>query len=462
MQKDPGRWLLLAVSSASIFGPLNSSSLAVALPALRREFDVGVGAATILVSGYLIAVAVCQPAAGRLGDAFGHVRVIKIGLLVLLAFSVACAFAWNFPVLVALRALQGVSAALIMPNATAYLRRNVDPARLAGQLGFNGAVIGAGAALGPPLGGLLLTFGDWRWLFAINVPLALLSYAFVLRLPADKGAGRGALQIDAVSLGALLAWFTGITLVGTSLRLGIPVLTAAAFALFAAGTAVYGVRYARTGRGVVDLRLFTNRNFATMAAGTALANLVMYTTLIAMPIYLRDSEGRGDGFIGFALFSMSAAMVVISLFGGRLADRYGSRPVLSTGTACLALSATGIAFAVGETPVGPLIALLALGGLGIGLLGAPQTAVALSSVSREVAGAASGTFSMMRYVGSVAGAAIIASVLGGQASRGEFHALFAVLAVFALVNMSTAFVVRPGAPAASSPPSLPEALATRS
>ncbi len=456
MQRDGTRASIVAVALTSIFGPLNSSMLAVALPVIRREFDVGVGAATMLVSSYLIAVAVCQPAGGRLGDAFGHIRMMKVGLVVLLVFSMASAFAWNFPVLVALRSLQGMSVALIAPNATAYLRKTVDPGWLAGHLGFNGAVIGAGAAFGPPLGGLLLTLGSWPWLFAVNLPLAVLSFVLVLRLPSDAGAGRRTLEVDAISLGALLAWFTGITLIGASLRMGVPALTVAAIALFVAGTAAYGLRYARAGRGVVDLRLFRNRNYGSMAAGSALANLVMYTTLIAMPLYLRDIDGRGDGFVGFALFVMSVAMVVVSLFGGRLADRIGSRPVLFAGSASLIVAAVGIAAAIGEAPVAVVVGLLGLIGLGSGLLSAPQTAVALSSIPASIAGSASGSFSMLRYVGSVLGAAVLAAVLGGQSSIGEFHLLFAILAAIAVINLATAVAVRPVAARVSPSSGVPE------
>ena len=460
MRRDAGSRSVLAVALTSVFGPLNSSMLAVALPEIRGEFDIGVGAVAFLVSSYLIAVAVCQPAGGRLGDAFGHIRVMKVGLIVLLVFSMASAFAWNFPILVALRSMQGVSVALIAPNATAYLRKTVEPGRLAGQLGFNGAVIGAGAALGPPLGGVLMTVGGWPWLFAVNLPLALLSFKLVLRLPVDDGAGRRSLQVDALSLGALLAWFTGITLVGASLRMGVPAVTAAAVALFAFGTAAYGLRYARTGRGVVDLRLFRNRNYGSMAASSALANLVMYTTLIAMPLYLRDIDGRADGFVGFALFVMSAAMVVVSLLGGRLTDSIGPRPVLLAGSSCLVIAAVGISAAIGEAPVVVVIGLLGLIGLGTGLLGAPHTSVALNSIPAAVAGSASGSFSMMRYVGSVLGAAVLAGVLGGDPSVSRFHLLFAILAVIAVVNLATAGAVRPAALRASQSQVVPEPTAT--
>ena len=199
--------LLSATALAALLGPLNSTMLAVALPTVRSQFGLGVGALTWLVSAYLITVAVSQPAGGRIGDAIGHVRVIWLGLGVLAVCSVVAALTWSYPALVAARAPQGVGAALILPNVTAFLRKQVAPERLAGVLGLNGALITSGAAGGPLLGGALLALGGWRLLFLANVPLCLLAGWLLLRLEADEGAGRGALRIDAVSLFALAGAF---------------------------------------------------------------------------------------------------------------------------------------------------------------------------------------------------------------------------------------------------------------
>ena len=148
-----GRWssfeLQASVALASLLTPLNSTVIAVGLPAIREHFEVGVGAMTLLISIYLVAVAVMQPVSGRFGDAFGSVRVMWVGLVLLIIFSVASAFAWNFPVLIVTRALQGVASALVMPNAIALLRKRTPSPRLATAFGTNGAALSAAAALGP-------------------------------------------------------------------------------------------------------------------------------------------------------------------------------------------------------------------------------------------------------------------------------------------------------------------------
>ncbi|MGE5596827.1 MAG: MFS transporter, partial [Hyphomicrobiales bacterium] len=386
-----------------------------------------------------------QPVGGRLGDAFGQRRLVLLGLVCLLASSAGAALAWSFPLLLLTRSLQGVSAALFMPNAVAYLRKQVEPENLGRVLGTNGAAISTGAALGPVTGGLLLAFGDWRLLFLVNVPLALLAAWLVFRLEDDPGSGRSALAIDAVSLGALALSFTGLALAGTSARLHNPWLIAGGAAVLPVALAAYVLRYRARGRGVVDLRLFTRRNYAASAAGVALVNLVMYTTLIATPVYLSDLHDLGDGRIGLMLFAMSVAMVGISPIAGRWVDRLGARPLVVTGAGALVVAALVLAAMVGGPPVAWLLLPLGVLGIGVGLTQAAQQTAALRAWPAAVAGSASGTFSMMRYVGSVTGTGIMAAVLGAHPGEGAFRVLFAVLAGFAVAAVLAALSTSPKA-----------------
>jgi MFS family permease len=432
------RKLQVAMAIAGLLAPLNSSMIAVALPAIRSDFHVGVGALTWLVSSYLIVVAVSQPVGGRLGDAVGHLRVVSAGLVALIIFSLAAAASWNFASLVVFRSLQGIGAAFIMPNAVAYLRRLVDPARLGSVLGTNGAAISAGAAFGPVFGGIFVALGGWRWLFLANVPVSLVALWLVLRLQTDQGAGRKALRLDLVSLVALAGAFTGMTLLGSAVRLHSATIIILGVALMPVSMAAYGLRYRQKGRAIVDLRLFTRRNYRAAAAGTALSNLVMYSALIAMPIYLGDLRHTSDAVIAALLFSMSIAMVTIAPFAGRASDRTGSRRPVVAGAVALLIAAASLTLLVGGPPVAVLTLPLLLIGVSMGIAGAAQSSAALQAWPTNMAGSAAGTYSMMRYVGSVTGTAIIAAVLGARPDEGAFRLLFAVMAVFALVNIGAA------------------------
>ena len=432
----------LAVSLASIFGPLNSTMLAVALPRIGDDFGVGVGGLALLVSAYLIATAVLQPASGRLGDALGHLRVVQIGLVVLVVTSLASAAAWDFGALVAFRCMQGAAAALTMPNVTAYLRKSVPPERLGGALGMNGALISVGAAGGPALGAVLLAVGDWEWLFLANVPLGLLGLLTISRLRQDQGAGRQTFRLDWLSMAALTAAFAGLTGVGAAARGGEILWLAAAGLVLAGGVVLYLWRYRQRGGGVLDLRLFSRRNFLVASFLVLLANLLMYTTLVAMPVYLSEIENRGDAAIGGALFAMSVALVVVSPASGRLADRLGDRTLVVAGGTLLLVSMIGLGFAVGRWELAVLMAFLMLVGIGMGLSQAPQQSTALKAWPAEVAGSAAGTFSLMRYTGSIAGAALLAAILGGGEDIADFRLLFALLSGIGVLNLALAFALR--------------------
>lgn len=434
--------LQVAVSLASVFGPLNSTMLAVALPRIGDDFGVGVGALALLVSAYLIATAVLQPASGRLGDALGHLRVVQAGLVVLVVTSIGAALAWDFTALVVFRSLQGVAAALTMPNVVAYMRKRVPAERLGGALGMNGALISIGAAGGPVLGGVLLALGGWELLFLANVPLGLLGLLTISRLEQDAGAGRRHFSLDWLSLAALTLTFAGLTGVGAAARSGEPLLLGLGTLAVIVGVAAYLARYRQRGGGVLDLRLFSRRNFLVASFLVLLSNLVMYTTLVAMPVYLSEVLDRGDAAIGLTLFAMSAALVVVSPASGRLADHAGDRMLVGIGGALLLASMIGLGLSVGRWDLGVLIAFLTLVGVGMGLCQAPQQSTALKAWPAEVAGAAAGTFSLMRYTGSITGAALLAAVLGAGEDVTDFRVLFALLTCIALLNLALAFGLR--------------------
>ena len=173
--------------------PLNSTMLAVGLPAIRSHFDVGVGEMTLLISVYLVAVAAMQPVSGRLGDAFGSIRVMIAGLVLLIAISAVSALAFNLPMLILMRGLQGAATSLVLPNGIAVLRRRTPSERLGTVLGMNGAALSIAAALGPVLGG---GAAAGRRL-ALALPRERTALGGRDRVPPADQAGRGAGAGDA-------------------------------------------------------------------------------------------------------------------------------------------------------------------------------------------------------------------------------------------------------------------------
>jgi MFS family permease len=166
----------------------------------------------------------------------------------------------------------------------------------------------------------------------------------------------------------------------------------------------------------------------------------MYTTLVAMPVYLRDQHGVNAGVIGALLFAMSATNVVAAPIGARVATAFGIRAGLVSGSAVLVAASAGVLLVAMVGGTWSMAVPLAMVGVGMGLAGAAQQTSGLAAWPASIAGSAAGTLSFMRYVGSVAGASILAGVLGSSPGSAEFERLLAVVLLIAVVNGGLAAV----------------------
>lgn len=429
------------VALATMLTPLNSTMIAVGLPSIRSHFDVGVGEMTLLVSVYLVAVAAMQPVSGRLGDAFGSIRTMIAGLILLIIISAVSAMALNLPMLILMRGLQGAATALVLPNGIAVLRKRTASERLGTVLGMNGAALSIAAATGPAIGGALLLAGDWQLLFLVNVPLSLIGIVFLLRLDSDEGRGRETLQLDLPSLCALLAVFGSVVLIGSATRIENPAFLAAGGVLAPIAIGAYWLR-SHWGKSIVEFHFFEKQNFRAAGISQALTNLVMYSFLVSLPLYLVDLRGVSDQTVSLVLFALMAAMIAISPAGGILTDKVGRRPLVLGGGFAIAIATITLVLLFSEPPLAAIIGPLIGVGIGLGISGPARTSAALEAWPQNVAGSVSGTFSMLRYAGAILGAAIIAAVLGSDPNEGAFRILTMVLAGGAILNILVSLQIR--------------------
>jgi EmrB/QacA subfamily drug resistance transporter len=440
--------LITTVCLGGVLAPLNSTMLAVALPEIRKDFSIGHAEIAWLVSAYLIAMAVAQPLGGRLGDQLGRARVFRAGLVAFLAFSLAAAFSPEFSVLIVLRTGQALVGAAVIPNGMAMLRESVPVRRLGFSSGLTGSAISISAAAGPLIGAGLLAAGSWRWLFFMNAPLVSLALVSLTVLSYPEKGKRVDFSLDWAGALSFVALLVSVTFLLNSLRGGESAyLLAAALLALLLFSALFLQRQISGASPIAEWRLFRNRSYSAATSYILLSNLVMYTTLLTIPFFIEEVQGRGNAATGTLLAAMSVLMAVVSPLSGRISDGRGRRQPAFAGSLIMLAAVTAVLVGMErDVSYGYLAAALSLLGLGLGLsFGAASTA-AVESAPRELAGAAAGTNSMMRYIGSIIGAGILGAVLSsdsGAPGIGLFRLIFAVLTgAAALASLSTLFIHR--------------------
>ena len=435
--------LLLALSSlGAILAPLNSTMIAVALPDIRHEFSLSHGAVAWLISGYLIAMAVAQPIGGRLGDQIGRARVYRDGLLVFLVLSIATPFAPNFPILVTMRIAQAAAGAVLIPNGMAMLRAHAPPGQLGRLNGINGAVLSGAAAAGPLIGAATLAVGSWRWMFPISVPFILLALVLLRKLDVRESERLPRTPMDWTGTALFVAMLVAVTLQLGALR---GAAGGVEMTLRWIGTAAIAAafvwRQRVTPSPAAEWRLFKVRSFAAATTYALLTNLTMYTTLLMIPFFVREVQGKSTELSGLLLGAMSVLVAITAPFGGRLSDAWGRRPSAQAGSLLMLIGAVALLAGLSRTvSPGYLAACLAVLGLGLGLgVGAANTA-AVESAPRAFAGSAAGTSSMMRYVGSIVGAGILAGVLSDSGAADGDVTTFRLVMIAVAITAALAVV----------------------
>lgn len=416
------RALLVAIALSSMLAPLNSTMIAVALPRLITELQTNVAAASWLVTSYLIAMATLQPIAGKLGDRWGRRALILGGLVCFGAASLAATWAPNLPLLIGFRLLQAISGAIAIPNGVALVREVVPGDRRATSFGLISSAISLAAAIGPPVGGVLMSLAGWRAIFFVNflliLPALLLGWwAIPQRQPSQTNRPfdwGGSLLLAAVL--ASLAGFLSQMRQG-SLAIA-PGLAVAGVVALVAALFVYEARHPDP---IIQLRFFRQRAFAAANGAIALSNLAMYVTLLSLPILLSQRAGWNDSQIGFVLAAFSGMMILGSPLGGYGSDRWGRRIPTVAGLALFTLGLLPLVMQAAAVPLRLLLPGLAIAGAGMGASMAGLQTSAIESLKPEAAGVAAGVFSTSRYLGSIIGSSILAGILS---SSGNFNLVF--------------------------------------
>ena len=424
LHSSTGRWILAGsvLGSGAVF--LEGTVVNVALPAIARDFHLGVDGLQWVVNGYLLTLSALMLLGGSLGDRFPRSRVFALGCVAFATASIGAALAPSLPVLVVLRLFQGTAGSLLVPNSLAMLETSFRGEERGAAIGQWAGWSAVSTALGPLAGGWLVDTGSWRWVFASVIPFALGATWIALRY-APAGEPRGARPIGRVAyVGAILvtlglAGMVGALIVGPTFGFGSPPVLGAAIlgVLLLVGFLVYEQRQGRQGGSpLLPLGVFRSRQFS----GANLMTLLVYGALnglmfLLMP-QLQDNLGYSALTAGAALLPASAIMLTLSPVAGRMAARFGPRIPMAAGAA---IAGGGMLLFArvqpGSSYLGTVLPAAMVFGLGLTCMVAPLTAAVLAAVDEREAGVASGiNNAAARLAGLLAAAALpLAAGLAG-------------------------------------------------
>jgi EmrB/QacA subfamily drug resistance transporter len=432
-QASPPRrtWIGFAVVlAAMIMNLLDSTIVNVAAPSIQRDLGMSSSALVWIAAAYTLAIAVGLMAGGRLGDMFGRKRMLMIGLTGFVVASAACALAWSPGSLIAARVAQGLSAAMLTPQAFGLIRDLFPPAQMTKAFAALGPVIGLSTVAGPIVAGLLLKanlFGsDWRALFLINLPLGVFALIVGGRVLPARPAEHGRVRLDFV--GTLLLAGAAFLLVFPLVdgrTLGWPpwifgVLAAAVplLGLFAAQQR-YRVRSGRT--PLVEFSVLRKRSYLS---GVVFV-LVFFSSIVGfsltMGLFLQIGLGFTPIHASLLLAAMAAGAFIGSGVGAWAATAVG-RPILHIGLAIMAAGTLVLYLslhAVRET-VGTftLIPGLAVFGIGMGMIFVPLFSIIMGEIADREVGSASGLLESSQQLGASLGVAILATLFFSTLAAG--------------------------------------------
>jgi MFS transporter, DHA2 family, methylenomycin A resistance protein len=418
-----------------------------ALDAMGRTLGGGVAELQWVVSAYTIAFAAFILTAGALGDRIGTKRVFMAGFAIFTAASLACALSPNVTVLIAARLVQGLAAAILVPNSLALLNHAYPDDR---ERGRAVAIWAAGASLaltaGPFVGGALITLVGWRAIFLVNLPVGLVGLWLSWRYASETTRARSR-EIDLpgqlAAIGALGA-LAGAIIEGGALGWEHPAVIAA-FVAAAILAVLFVWRESRTAQPMLPLSLFGQRLFALTSLVGLLVNIAIYGLIFVLSLYFQRINGLSAWWTGLAFVPMMGVVLPVNLLAPRLAERIGACPTIVVGACVSALGCVGLLWIEAGTSYWAIFAqMIAISG-GLGLLVPPLTSTLLGSVEKARSGIAAGVLNATRQTGSVLGVALFGSLV---ASEGAFMTgLHLSLVVSAAVLMLAAAVIGLGAPA---------------
>jgi EmrB/QacA subfamily drug resistance transporter len=423
------KWIVAFTVVFGIFMSILDSTVAnIAIPRLQTAFGASLADVQWVLSGYTLALGVTTPLTGYLAERLGTKRLYVTSLVIFTVCSALCGLAWSLPMLIFFRILQAMGGAFLFPISITLIYSEFPPHERGMAMGVLGVPILFAPALGPTLGGYLITYASWQLIFYINVPIGIvgiiLAVLFLRELPHTGNPrfdGWGFL-LSAIGLGSILYGFSNVSQDGWGSASVLGFLIGGSIVLCFFVILELSI-IKQEGQPLLDLSFFSDSSFTPNLIANMFVTFILYGGLLLLPLYLQILRGLSPYEAGLFLLPQALCSMVVVVVGGRLVDKIGTKPVVLPGLIFMILPLWGLLNVTPSTSYGWFQILLILRGGEIGLVAQPLMRAALVNVPPRRLSQASSLMTVVRFIAGSLVTAILGSLVQGQT-----HAHYAHLA----------------------------------
>jgi MFS transporter, DHA2 family, multidrug resistance protein len=439
-------WAILTLAVGLVLAVLDTAIANIALPAIAKDLHASPADSIWVINAYQLAVVISLLPFASLGDIFGYRRVYTIGLAIFTGAALVSALSQSLPMLTFGRALQGLGAAGVMSVTTALVRFTYPRRQLGRGIAMTAVVVSISSAAGPSVAAAILAVASWPWLFAVSVPIGLVSALMSLRLlpytpPSEHRFDLASAVLSAFAFAFLISGINGI-------GHGHPALLVAVEFVLSVLVGYILIRRQRSlSLPLLPVDLFKRPMFA-VSVGTSVCSFVAQgIVFVALPFYFQDVIGRSQVATGLLMTPWPVTVAIIAPIAGRLADRYPAGILGGIGLGVLSLGFVLLAILPAQPGDADIVWRMILCGFGFGFFQSPNNRAIVSSAPRERSGGAGAVQSTARLLGQTIGAALVALVFGyaGPAAgtgptiailfAAGFSALAAIASLSRLLNL---------------------------
>ncbi|MFX4300912.1 MFS transporter [Alicyclobacillus tolerans] len=417
--------IVLTASVGLFLSTLDTGIINVALPSLERKFDVGISEMAWSITLYLLLLSATIVIFGRISDRIGRLKVYFSGLVLFAVASLLCGFASSAVGLILFRGIQGIGAAMLQATAAAIITTQIPRNRQGAALGTLGMMLGLGPVLGPSVGGLLLSFVGWRWIFWINIPICVMGLIGTQRLMRIREEQRNTGSLNLVESFLLGASVFGI-IYGLSATGSHGVMRIFPYCLAVVAFIIYLVREARTSQPIVKLPLFRKGIFSVSIFSVTVLGFATAIAFVVPPYFLEQIVHISPWQVGLVNLATPLGLVLLSRASGRLIGTWGARRLMAIGLGLMFVALATLSAMQVSWMILSIVALLLLYGFGAGIFVPANLSAIMGAVESELQGTIGAVQRMVQNIGIALGTSVAALFIrsGSEFGTGGYISAF--------------------------------------